>query len=176
MDRPRPPRDDVTLRARHAKDRVGGAPLIASGLLVLSLGLPWVFTQGTSSTYLPGWYSPGFCRTVVGWDGWSSMECDPGFVGAGMVVPGTQGSTGSGREHTGRFGITAALASVVVAARTGRRRVLAYGAGALLLTTGLSTGVGSVTSGVFLAWIAGALLLRAGVGRKGRRISAPGRS
>jgi hypothetical protein len=132
---------------------------VAGGLCVLSLGLPWVITNGTSSSMIPGWFTPGFCRTVVGYDGWSSMECDPGFVGAPIFLPGSQGSTGAGAETAGRFGIVAALASILFATRSGKRKILGYGAIALLWTAALSTGVGGMTSGVLVAWIAAAILL-----------------
>jgi hypothetical protein len=132
---------------------------VAGALCVMSLGLPWVITNGTSSTLIPGWYTPGFCRTVVGYDGWSSMECDPGFVGAPIFLPGSTGSTGAGAETAGRFGIVAALASILFAIRSGTRRVLGYGGIALLWTAGLSTGVGGMTSGVLVAWMAAAILL-----------------
>jgi hypothetical protein len=132
---------------------------VAGALCVMSLGLPWVITNGTSSTLIPGWYVPGFCRTVTGYDGWSSMECDPGFVGAPILNPGTTGSTGSGAETAGRFGIVAALASILFASRSGKRKFLSYGGIALLWTAGLSTGVGAMTSGVLVAWMAAAILL-----------------
>jgi hypothetical protein len=132
---------------------------VAAALCVMSLGLPWVITNGTSSTLIPGWYVPGFCRTVVGYDGWSSMECDPGFVGVPILNPGTTGSTGSGAETAGRFGIVAALVSILFASRTGKRTCLGYGGVALLWVAGLSTGVGGLTSGVLVAWIAAAILL-----------------
>ena len=142
---------------------------VAGALCVLSLGLPWVITNGTSSNLIPGWYNPGFCRTVVGYDGWSSMECDAGTIGAPILVPGTQGSTGAGAETTGRFGIAAALVSMLFSKRTGNRKLLGFGGLALLWTAALSTGVGGVTSGVFVAWIASAILLWQGsIGRRKR--------
>jgi hypothetical protein len=132
---------------------------VAGALCVMSLGLPWVITNGTSSNMIPGWYTPGLCRSVVGYDGWSSMECDPGFVGAPIFLPGTTGSTGAGAETSGRFGIVAALASILFAYRSLNRKILGYGAIALLWAAGLSTGVGGMTSGVLVAWMAAVILL-----------------
>jgi hypothetical protein len=115
---------------------------------------------------IPGWYNPGLCRTVVGYDGWSSMECDTGFVAAPIFLPGSTGSTGAGAETTGRFGIAAALGSILFASRTRNRKLLGYGGFALLWTAALSTGAGGITSGVLVAWIASAILLWQGsVGR-----------
>ncbi len=155
------------MNAKASNNSFGFWTKVAGGLCVLSLGLPWVITNGTSSTMIPGWYTPGFCRTVVGWDGWSSMECDPGFVGAPIFLPGSQGSTGAGSETAGRFGIVAALVSILFATRSGNRKLLGYGAIALLWSAALSTGTGGMTSGVLVAWIASAILLWQGsFGRK----------
>jgi hypothetical protein len=156
MDRARASR---VSESRLPKRSLGFWTKLASALCVLSLGLPWIITNGTSSSYLPGWYVPGFCRSVIGYDGWASMECDPGFVGVGMVLPGSQGSTGAGAETPGRFGIFAALASILIASRTGKRKYLGYGGIALLWMAGLSTGAGGITSGVLVAWMASAILL-----------------
>jgi hypothetical protein len=139
---------------------------IAAGLCVLSFGLPWIITNGTSSSLIPGWFTPGFCTTSVGYDGWSSMSCDPGFVGAPIFLPGSQGSTGAGAETTGRFGLAAALVSILFASRTGNRKMLGYGGLALLWTAALSTGTGGITSGVLVAWVASGILLWQGsIGR-----------
>jgi hypothetical protein len=132
---------------------------IAAGLCVLSFGLPWIITNGTSSSLIPGWFTPGFCSTSIGYDGWSSMSCDPGFVGAPMFIPGSQGSTGAGAQTTGRFGIAAALVSLFLSRQTGNRKLLGYGGFALLWTAALSTGTGGITSGVLVAWMASGILL-----------------
>jgi hypothetical protein len=137
---------------------------IAGALCVMSLGLPWIITNGTSSNLIPGYFVPGFCRTVVGYDGWSSMECDPGFVGAPIFLPGSTGSTGAGAETTGRFGIVAALVSMLFTMRTGNRKLLGYGGLGLLWTAALSTGTGGMTSGVLVAWMASGVLLWQGFG------------
>jgi hypothetical protein len=132
---------------------------IVLGLLVLSLGLPWVILQGTDSTLIPGWYNPGFCRTTYDYDGWASMDCSPGTIGPPIFLPGTSGTTGAGAEHSGRFGLIGAAAAVAYALRTGKRRFLRPAALGLAFVTGLSTGTSALTSGVTVAWAAIAMML-----------------
>jgi hypothetical protein len=151
---------------------------IALGLLVLSLGLPWVILQGTDGTYIPGWFNPGMCSTSYDIDGWASMDCTPGTIGIPINIPGTAGTTGAGAEHSGRFGLIGALAAVVYALRTGQRRFLRPAAFGLMFVTGLSTGTRALTSGVMVAWVAvGLLLLAATRNRVGGSMRAtPARS
>ncbi len=137
-------------------------PAIAAGLIIVSLGMPWIFVSGTDSTYVPGWFVPGFCTTVYDLDGWAFSECTQGVVNPGLYLPGTNGSTGAGLEHTGRFGLAWALVMIAMAHRTGHKRYLLWGGVGLGLVTGLSTGTGVVTSGVTLAWVASAILIGTG--------------
>lgn len=137
-------------------------PIVAAGLIVLSLGMPWIFLQGTDSSFIPGWFLPGTCVTVYDLDGWASSDCTPGTVAPGILLPGTRGTTGAGMEHSGRFGLAWGLLMTIIGLQTGRRHLLTWGGLGLGLVTGLSTGGGGVTSGVLLAWAASALLIISG--------------
>lgn len=141
------------------------APLVALGLLVLALGLPWLQTIGTSGTYLPGYVTPGFCTTSYGYDGFATSECSPMTVGVGMSLPGTAGSITSGASHPARFGIAWAVVAAVVALRRREPRLFLAGAAGLAMVTALSAGLGFSTSGVCAAWLAVGLLAFSGLGR-----------
>jgi hypothetical protein len=157
-------RSAVSGKGRKGWRGINVGSRIAAALIVLSLGLPWYYAQGTDTVYIPGWYAPGLCYTHYDYDGWASTICDPGFISPGFVNPGTAGSTGAGMEHSARFGLVFALVTIAVAARTGRRRVLLAGATALALVAGISAGFGGgTTSGVFVAWMAIALLIWSGL-------------
>jgi hypothetical protein len=146
---------------------IGVGPRVAACLIFVSLGLPWYYAQGTDSSYIPTWYVPGFCRSVVGYDGWRTMECDPGFIGGGISLPGTQGTTGSGASHTSRFGLAFALVMIAVAARTAKKKYLLVGAIGMAFVSALSTGFGGgTTSGVLVGWMATALMLWSGFGKR----------
>jgi hypothetical protein len=146
--------------------QIGPKPLLAVAFLLMSLGMPWVFVQGTASSYIPGWYVPGGCVNVTSWDGWMSTECSPGTLSPGFLLPGTVGSTGSGAEHSARFGIVWALVMIAAASLTGRRKLFLYGAAGLAFVAGLSGGFSGVTVGMSTAWIAVGLLVWAGKDRR----------
>jgi hypothetical protein len=150
---------------------IGVGPRIAACLIFVSLGLPWYYAQGTDTAYIPGWFVPGYCVTHYDYDGWASSDCTPGTIGAGLIVPGSQGSTGSGASHTSRFGLALALVTIAYAARTGKKKPLLLGAVGMAFVTGLSTGFGGgTTSGVLLGWMATALMLWSGLGKRSLRV------
>jgi hypothetical protein len=151
---------------------IGVGPRIAAFLIVVSLGLPWFYAQGTDSSYIPGWFVAGYCTTHYDPDGWASSDCVPGTIGAPILLPGTQGTTGSGASHTSRFGIVFALVMIAIAARTGKKKCLVIGAVGMAFVTGLSSGLGGgTTSGVFVGWMAIALLLWSGLDKRPQRWS-----
>jgi hypothetical protein len=156
---------EVTLR------RTGGVSFrvpacIAAGLLVLSLGLPWLQTIGTAGTYLPGYVTPGFCSTSFDADGWAFSSCTPMTVSPGFPLPGTAGSVTTGASHPARFGIAWAVVLGITAIRRDRPKLLLLAGAGLGVVMTISAGVGFSTSGVCAAWLAvGALVfgaLRAG--------------
>jgi hypothetical protein len=151
--------------ASVAPHRVGPAPLVAVGLLVLALGLPWLQTIGTSGTYLPGYITPGFCTTTYGYDGYATSECSPMTVGVGMSLPGSAGSITSGASHPARFGIVWAMVATVVAIRRRAPRFFLVGAAGLGVVMAISAGLGFSTSGVCAAWLAVGLLTFSGLSR-----------
>jgi hypothetical protein len=135
------------------EQRLGGLRVglaLAAGLLVASLGLPWFQNQGTAGTYLPGWYTPGFCVNMA--DG--SLECSSGTVGIGMSLPGTASSVTNGAQHPARFAIVFALVAIAVAARHRDRRWIAVAAIVLGTVTGLSSGLSITNSGLACGWLA----------------------
>ena len=63
--------------------------LLPAGVLaLLALGLPW-----TTEYSVPGYYTPGFCTTTYDANGYGSVSCDPGFIGAGYYSPAAPGFT-----------------------------------------------------------------------------------
>lgn len=61
---------------------------VAGALALLGLGLPW-----TTAYSVAGYYTPGFCSTTYDADGYGSVSCSPGFVGAGYNNPALPGFT-----------------------------------------------------------------------------------
>ncbi|WP_353647676.1 hypothetical protein ABLG96_12290 [Nakamurella sp. A5-74] len=126
---------DPTLRRRL---------LPAGALALLALGLPW-----TTASFVPGYYSPGFCTTTYDADGYGSMYCSTGFIGAGYNNPASPGFTIDVRVYA---------ALMLIAAIWGLRRrspvllgiALTAGAAALVRNPGSQAGQ--------LVW-AGALVL-----------------
>ncbi len=153
---------DKRERERDVNRRLPFLTVLAAALAILGLGLPWAYTEGLRSSFIPGWFVPGVC--YQGYDGY--YTCDPGTFGPSWITPGTNGFTTSGAGHPGRFGLIFALVMVAATFRTGRRQFLLYGGIGLGVVNGLSTHLGGAYSGVFCAWSASALLVWAGLGRR----------
>ncbi|MEJ7649133.1 MAG: hypothetical protein WKF57_08885 [Nakamurella sp.] len=108
--------------------------LPAGALALLALGLPW-----TTEYSVPGDYSPGFCTTTYDANGYGSVSCDPGFIGAGYHSPAAPGFTLDVRVYA---------ALMLIAAVWGIRRrspvlvgiALVIGVAALLRNPGTEAG------------------------------------
>jgi len=136
---------------------------IAGALLVLSLGLPWGHALTWHTVFHPGWYVAGLCRSVQTWDGWYESVCEPGTAGAswtGAEAGGTEPVAGA--RHGGRFGVAAGLATIVLAWRRRRPRLLWLAAVVIAVFTVLTAGLGFASAGSGAAWLAAALLAAPG--------------
>lgn len=130
--------------ARHSTPRPGGPTIRSEGslalaavLVLLSLGLPW---RSSSTIYLPGTITPGFCYMDQG----GYMTCDVGTYMAGMIIGA---GPLSGLHLTVRVFLVAALVLIVLAA--GRRSWLLAAAvilGAGLVVTGLAATGGQIAA------------------------------
>ncbi len=144
-------------RPVHLRD--GVMPRIAVVLLVLSLGFPWVIRSGTSSTTIPGWYVPGLCRSVQDYDGWMSMECEPGSSAPPIFMPGSAGSLVPGYGNSARFGLIAAVLLVALGIRRSRPTLFVLASVVVVSQVVFASGARNLTAGIAMALIASALLL-----------------
>lgn len=157
--------DAAYSRARRGLAGVTKAParvlVIAAAVCgVLSLGLKW--GSAVSGVYLPGLYVPGLCTSILGADGYYSMECGPDYWSFGMTLPGSDGA--SGLQTSARvFVVVVVVAAAVALRRRSRQWALAavIAAAAGLLLSGLSARPGQ------LAYLAAAILLALALHRAG---------
>lgn len=126
---------------------------------VLSVGLPWSATGLSPGSYLPGYYTPGFCATVYDYDGYASMDCGPGYLSPGFYLSGYGFGGEAGASHPARVFIAVGLLLVVLGYRRGSAQVLtaALLIGAVgFLAYGVSPAAGQLSFGLALAalWLA----------------------
>jgi hypothetical protein len=140
------------------------ASLALGAALVLSFGLPWRLNAGTPGAVIPGYYVPGGCYIVYDIDGFGTTVCDPGVVGAPIFLDGTDGTAISGRTHPARFGLTAALVSLLLAHHVKQRRWLTFGGLALIVISVPSAGLTSITAGTVLGLGAAVAMVVIGLG------------
>lgn len=127
------------------------ATLLAAGLLLLSLGLPW---SGDSQTHVPGWLTPSFCTPGL-LDG--MISCTPNYFSAGF----TTGSPAlSGANSPARVFVVGALVLTAVAVWRARPRLLVMAAGTVVV--GLLVTGSAAVAGTLAAVAAAALLGCAG--------------
>lgn len=136
------------------------AVVTAGLLIVLALGLPWT---ADTSTYIPGWYSPGFCTM----DADGLMSCMGGTISPGLWA----GSAAqSGASSVARVFLVGALVLLVVGSRSDQRLWLAVAGGGLALSV-LLVGL-QAQGGQVAATTAAALLLYAAFSASDSRADA----
>jgi hypothetical protein len=140
------------------------ASLALGAALVLSFGLPWHLNAGSAGAVIPGYYVPGGCYIDYDIDGFGTSICDPGFVGAPIFLAGTDGTAISGRSHPARFGLAAAVVSLLLAHHFRQRRWLALGGLAVIVIGVPSAGLTSITTGTVLGLGAAVAMVVTGLG------------
>lgn len=124
--------------------------LVVAGVAALcSLGLSWGAGGGGEGSlqYVPGSYTPGFCSTSYGADGWAYTDCSAGSASPGYILGSGTGTSGTGSTQPARVFLALAATAVVFGYRRSDRRLvlaapvmMAVG----LAVTGLNPGPGMV--------------------------------
>lgn len=126
---------------------------VAGALAALAMCLPW--TTGLSGYYIAGWYAPGSCVTVYGYDGYASLECTSGYVSPGFYSAGV--AAAPGYVTSMRLFVAVAVLLLYLARRRGDRRLTS--AGMLVAAAGFLLNVGAQSGQlVFAAALTIALL------------------
>jgi hypothetical protein len=143
----------VLLSRLTRRDRV----LLA--MLACSLGMSWALTSELSAgAVIPGWFVPDSYVNVTGADGYMYTETIPGFIGAPIFLPGSIGYENAS-DHPARFGVAAAIFSILASAWFADRRLQILGGLILVVTTAMTAGLGFAQAGSSIGWIAGTALI-----------------